>query len=750
MDIYRIKGICRKGGEIQMSDLLQITTPVQARDFGNLSHNNQNRQTNLQQNPTGQVFDLGVQNEVVKVNNRSEDQAQQNLKDDGGLGLLSTGSGLVKNPSAALESAKAIMSQELLAAVRESGDSDALGKLTEFASEVMLTPESLQPDMVMQQNNSTIYGDKLWNVLKTLVDMTDSPVVKEAVVDFAKAAADLSAKDEILRSLSANFKFLSREAAPGKAVSEELMAASKALSGADAQKNFNALKPTLLKLLSYTEHSLLLNDDTKNLLPLIKHSMSRYTDSPEALKSSFEALLNISEGIELTDKQKEALGLDPKAAQPENAALTQQNASGQQNAPLESLAKEQSSPLQQLLKGLGLSGNEGEKAIGTPAEETLSPNAPTPQSISPESAKQNYTSNDLAQTQKSMSPQTASPQLKEAANPLTQKLMDLFDEYISKNEYIAPDAKLRSLFDPETAKHESAQRSAVNLLAAGANHMAGRISPDTMTKIVSTIDFTEGADALQKVLSAVIPNTPAMRNALQSIFDDLEQTRDLDAMISKLNTILENIDDSHNENLLTLAQGMNAALGEMAADGKYSVTTSTSMETLTDFITKNIDNSFLHSLSGMNQSDMVQNMLTAPGVFTPLIHQFIPLDAFGIKAFGEMWIDPHDDELTDNVKNNKNGKDSSGSHMFICFDIEDTGYFELEIYEKDKNLSVLLLCPENTEKDFSAIKDSVPKIAAANGYHVTASIVEGMQAKRSLDQVFPRLAVQRSGLNVKI
>lgn len=727
-----------------MSDLLQVTTPVQTRDFGNLNHNNQNRQANVQQNPTGQVFNLGAQNEVIKVNNRSEDQAQQNLKDEGGPGLLSTGSGLVKNPSAALESAKAIMSRELLAAVRESGDSATLGKLTEFASEVMLTPESLQPDMVMQQNNATIYGDKLWNVLKTLADITDSPIVKEAVIDFAKAAADLSAKDEILRSLSANFKFLSREAAPGKAVSEELMAAAKALSGADAQKNFNALKPTLLKLLSYTEHSLLLNDDTKNLLPLIKHSMSRYTDSPEALKSSFEALLNISEGIELTPKQQEALGLDPKAKQPDGTALDRQN------APDGAAVKEQGTPLQQLLKGLGLSGNDEAKAAELPqgkepAPESIAQEAPSPEGKLPEGAEQNNTSNILADQQKA-----SPPQLKEAANPLTQKLMDLFDEYISKNEYIAPEAKLKSLFDPETAKHESAQRSAVNLLAAGANHMAGRISPDTMTKIVSTIDFTEGADALRKVLSAVIPNTPAMRNALQSIFDDLEQTRDLDGMIAKLNTILENIDDSHSENLVTLAQGMNTALGEMAAEGKYNVTTSTSMETLTDFITKNIDNSFLHSLSGMNQSDMVQNMLTAPGVFTPLIHQFIPLDAFGLKAFGEMWIDPHDDELTDNVKNNKNGTDNSGSHMFICFDIEDTGYFELEIYEKDKNLSVLLLCPENTEKDFSAIKDSVPKIAAANGYHVTASIVEGMHAKRSLDQVFPKLAVQRTGLNVKI
>lgn len=640
-----------------MSDLLQIATPVQPRSYDNPNQNNPNRQQNVQQNPTGQVFNLGSQSEIVKINNRSEDQAQQNLKDDGGLNLINTSSGVLKNPSAALESAKAFMSEELLSVVKQSGDSETLGKLTEFASEVMLTPESLPADMVMQQANSTIYGDKLWNVLKNLTQLTGSPTVEEAVVDFAKAAADLSAKDEILRSLSANFKFLSTEAAPGKAVSEELMAASKALSGSDAQMNFNALKPTLLKLLSYTEHSLLLNDDTKNLLPLIVHNMSRYTDSPDALKSSFESLLHISENIELTEAQQEKLGLQ-------------------------------------------IDESKGET--------------------------------------------------------LASKLMDMFDKFITKNENIDPEIKLKALFNPETAKHETELSESVDLLAAGAKHMAARIPAGTMSSVVSTVDFTEGAPALQKVLSAVIPNTENMRAALNSLFDELEQTHDLDAMITRLNKILENIDDSNadsssRENMITLAQGLNTALGEMAASGQYTLTTPTSMETLTDFLTKNIDNSILHSLSGMNQGDMVQNMLTAPGVFNPLIHQFVPLDAFGLKAFGEMWIDPNDDELMDNVRNNrKNGKGEAGNHMFLCFDIEDTGYFELEVYEKDKNLSILLLCPEDTEKDFSSVRDVIPKIASENGYRVTSSLVEPLRAKRSLDQVFPKLTEQRSSLNVKI
>ncbi|MBQ5334184.1 MAG: hypothetical protein J6K92_13140 [Oscillospiraceae bacterium] len=635
-----------------MSDLIQITTPTAPRDYA--QNNNHNRQSDAAQNPTGQVFDLGNQMQVVKTNDRGGENAEQNLKDESGGMIMRSSAGTVKDPSSALNAAKELISTEALNLVKESGDAEALGKLTEFASEVMLNPSNLAGDMAAQQKNATIFGDKLWGVLKDIVDFSakgefvGAEELKAAVADFAKAAANVSSKDEILRSLSANFKYLSMEAAPGKAVSEELAAAAKALSGSDGGANFASLKPTLLKLLGFTEHSLLLTDNTKNLLPLIVHNMSRYNDDPDALRGSFDSLLMMCENLKLSPEQAEKMGLD----------------------------------------------------------------------------------NNLS---------------------LTENLEQLFDDYIKGNEYLSPEAKQSALINSETASHEAELRSAVNLLAAGARHMAARIPEGTLSRVLSTVDFTEGDGALQKLLGAVIPNTPAMRNALQSIFNELEATRDLDALIDRLNVILENIDGDSNENMITLAQGLNSAIGEMAQSGEYKISAATSMETLTDFLAKNINSSMLQALSGTTRSDMVQNMLTAPGVFTPLIHQFVPLDAFGIRAFGELWVDPNAEELVENNKKRGSGGDhEAGSHMLLCFDIEDTGYFELEIYEKNRNMTVMLLCPEKLENVFVPIRSVIPKIAEANGYHVTASLVEGLREKRTLDQVFPKLGSQRSGLNVKV
>lgn len=712
-----------------MSDILQITTPVTPRDYGS---NNQggNRQQTVQQSPDGQVFDLGNQMEVVKTNDRGGENAESNLKDGEGSGLIRTGEGIAKNPAAALDTAKALISRETLSLIRENGDTEALGKLTEFASEVMLSPETLAGDMAAQQKNATIFGDKLWNVLKDIMNMTGSEVFKDAVADFAKAAADISSKEEILRSLSANFKFLSLESAPNKAVADELMAASRALSGSDGAANFSALKPVLLQLLGYTEKSLLINDDIKKMLPLIVHTISRYTDSPDALRESFEAVLKLADGLELTNEQLSHLlsragsAADSNAGSVNNAASAQNAQRTENTAPAQAFGGEDISPEKPQNTNDIFGLRDGE--------------------ITDSTKSQGYYSR--GETREGGAVYSSEPE-----GALAAKLRKLFDSYISKNEYLTPKEKQDTLLSPDTAVKEARLSGAVNLLAAGAKHMAARIPSDLMGKIISTVNFSDGAPAAEKILGAVLPNTPAMRDAMRQIFDSLEETRDLDAFVMRLNTILDNIGDNDSENMIKLAQGLNTALGEMAASGSYDCSAATSMETLADFLTKNINNSFLQSLSGMNQGEMVQNMLTAPGLFTPLLHHFVPLDAFGMRAFGELWIDPHADEAQGKVKRGKGDiSPSAGTHMFLCFDVEDEGYFELELFEKNKNISVMLLCPENKTADYASIRSVIPKIAASVGYRAESTIVDTLHKRRTVDNVFPKLAERRVGLNLRV
>ena len=143
-------------------------------------------------------------------------------------------------------------------------------------------------------------------------------------------------------------------------------------------------------------------------------------------------------------------------------------------------------------------------------------------------------------------------------------------------------------------------------------------------------------------------------------------------------------------------------------------------------------------------------MLSTPGVFTPLLHFLLPLEADGLRAFGELWADP-DAENVDNDKNGGgNSADEAASHMFLCFDVENTGYFELELYAKGKNLIVMLICPSGLDKHFLPVKKNIAEIAAANGYTVNNTVVGSVKVKRELPQVFPKLNERRNGFNVKI
>ena len=137
-------------------------------------------------------------------------------------------------------------------------------------------------------------------------------------------------------------------------------------------------------------------------------------------------------------------------------------------------------------------------------------------------------------------------------------------------------------------------------------------------------------------------------------------------------------------------------------------------------------------------------MLTTPGAEIPLMHFLMPMEEKGVRAFGELWADNGAaGTVTDKAQ-------SIGSHLFLTFDIEGTGSFEMEIYAKDDYLDVSLLCPSGTENVFSSMKTAVPRIASQCGYQVKKMTLGQLRERRDLDKVFPALRNRRTGINVKV
>ena len=269
-----------------MADLLQITTPMLPRGYNAPSV----------ELPPDQTFQLANTTQVISSQERS---SQEYHNDDASDGTLLRGLELnvAQNPTSGSDSLSAILSDEVLAALRTGGGVNLLEELTSLANEIMLgNSEQLAADFVSQEGNSTLFQGEVFDMLRNLLAKSDGMLgggeVRSSIANLLKSTAAATSNDNILQSLSDTLKFLSEELYPSRSISESLKNLSDALRQPDAAENFPELRSQISELLKDVSGSILLTDDMKNLLPLITYNMSRFNDNPTMLADSLNKLLD--------------------------------------------------------------------------------------------------------------------------------------------------------------------------------------------------------------------------------------------------------------------------------------------------------------------------------------------------------------------------------------------------------------------------------------------------------------------------
>ena len=599
-----------------MSDMLRVTTPVNQKDYSY----NQNPKFQTQEQ---QQFELGNVDQVNRANERDEQLGEQNLKDQSGTGQLQFRGAFTKDPALSAVLLKGLIGNNALSALQSSGNAELLNKVTEFASEVLLSPDNVTEDILRQQGEATIFNGELWAELKNILSGLQGTSLGEemtlAVIDFMKATAAAEARDGILASISASLRYLASETAQSREIVDLLTQTADKLNAG----NFSEVKGDVLALVNYLEKSLLLNDKTQNLLSLITYNLSRFSGNTSSVGDSFQAVISMAPDSETADK-------------------------------------------------LGL----------------------------------------------------------------------LFTKFIEKSK-LPSDVKLSALNDSPSA---SAQRSMTMLterIAIAVNYGVKKLSPAQLAGVLNDVTGGKvndlgGTSALRKIFSQLLPDN--MKGALNTLLRSFETSKDLNTLIDRLSVIINKVEDMDGK--LALAQSVNLILTEMAQSAGINYQPPTTMENMLDFLLKNINDPSLKSLSAMNHSEMIQGLLTAPGVFTPLLHFLVPMNYDGLKAFGELWADPDAGKDPDTGEEDK--------HLFLCFEIEEAGYFEMDIYARGKNINVALMCPAGTERDYLPLKSAIPTIAAACGYNADKTMIEPLKRKRELSTVFPKLNERRNGFNVSI
>ena len=204
------------------------------------------------------------------------------------------------------------------------------------------------------------------------------------------------------------------------------------------------------------------------------------------------------------------------------------------------------------------------------------------------------------------------------------------------------------------------------------------LSRDKLEFLTSPFDEGKqsGLQTLKNIIMAMLTGTDS-RQIIPAVHRDFQGIKDMAALVDYLNEILREMPDIPQRD--TLFEFFTNIVNEMAQRKELPPSSNipsapSTLDKLTDFIGKNINHEAIQSLDDFNASNLLQSLLNAPGVFTPLAHYILPLQIEDTKAFGELWVDNDENNPNNTPVGQKN------YHLFLTFDVESIGRFEVDMY----------------------------------------------------------------------
>lgn len=648
-----------------MAQIPQINNPITAKNY-NYSSRPMDENT--------EPFDV-VKLTGVGGSGGSADAGTRSRLEMGNRELIPLSVQVAKDPTLAVETLKDLLNVEVLNQALITGHTELYGKLEDLAKELYVTPDQLVEEIQNQEQQNTMFsGHEFYDVLREVAKTTTDPATKELIGNLLKSLNFAQNKGEILGALRANMKFLSEYFSPNEKLSAKLMDLSQQWGADDAENYFDYLKSQTLAILKDVNGSLLNDDKTQMLIPLIVHNLSRYNNSPYMCKEYFNLLLSqISSGT-LRDSLKNSF--------------------------------------QRLYSALFSKSDINKPGADTPLD--------------------NYTTN-LSQNQ-----------------PLEGNLTDKNSNFVGSGEEVQQFA--------ETGEGEFSE-NAEDILTGYNKFLFDSMSEKSFMPLLKHSGYN-----IESILAAYsrgkLSGTDALKGLVEGLFvhdETGEQYKAFEADFAKLNTIQEVI-DKLNEMLRSMPDipvrerlygafveviEQMALRNELPQHGVRPPVSST-LDSLTEFIQQNINHPALKSLDSFNAANLLQSLLNAPGVFTPLAHYILPLDVDGTKAFGELWVD--------NDENNPNNTPGTqrNYHLFLTFDVESIGRFEVDMYALGDEVNLALLYPPRFEKEVDPMKERINKVIRNIGYTTRAFETAPLKTPHNLTEIFPKIVDKRTTLNTRV
>ena len=656
-----------------MAQIPQINNPITAKNYNYSSR---------PMDPNTEPFDIVKLTGVQGAGSGSASSARSRLE-MGNRELIPLQVQVAKDPTLAVETLKDLLNIEVLNQALINGHTELYGKLEDLAAALYVKPEELVQEIQNQEQQNTMFsGHEFYDVLREVAKTTTDPSTKELIGNLLKSINFAQNKNEILGALRANMKFLSEYFSPNEKLSAKLLNLSQEWGAADADKYFDYLKGETLAVLKDVSGSLLNDERTQMLIPLITHNLSRYNNSPYMCKEYFNLLLSqISSGT-LRESLKNsfarlysAIFNKQKMTDPQqggnvaDTSIDNYTTKSEQNQPLTGNSADKNAEISARGEKIGQVDENGDSGI-----------------VENAGSEEPELTGYLKFLNESMSEKGYMSDLKDSGYNIEQ-MMTAYSRG-RQSGFQTLHNMVKGLFVEDKTGEYSAQ----------------------FTQDFSKLHTVqEVIDKLNEMLRAM-PDMP-IRERLYGAFVDV-----VDKMALK---------------------------NELPQHGVRPPVHST-LDSLTDFIQENINHPALKSLDSFNAANLLQSLLNAPGVFTPLAHYILPLDVDGTKAFGELWVD--------NDENNPNNTPGTqrNYHLFLTFDVESIGRFEVDLYALGDEVNLTLLYPPRFEKQIDPMKDRINKVVRNVGYNTRAFETAPLKAPHNLTEIFPKIVDKRTTLNTRV
>ncbi len=139
--------------------------------------------------------------------------------------------------------------------------------------------------------------------------------------------------------------------------------------------------------------------------------------------------------------------------------------------------------------------------------------------------------------------------------------------------------------------------------------------------------------------------------------------------------------------------------------------------------------------------NMLNGMLLNESVYMPMIHMLFPFRYRDKQVMSEAWIDPDAEHGTEGGRKVK---------LFLKFDIQGLGKFELTALVQNKRAGIGLAVPKTLVEKTGDIRNRVEEIMKEHGMTVSELSVRERVRDSRIEEVFPEIREKERSINVRI